>query len=339
MTLDINELKQRLQKDCEERKQRAKRLFDEEGELINDKYINANDEYITIQQKPINFQLNIRNGNVELIWYKQPIKVPDHVVTDKEFMFSEYTAIEVENFISARKFTLDPNGIAEPKLDQQGTLYDLINNIERSTKRSKKNFYNYALSNNWEYFCTFTFADSETRLNKDLLASAWTVFIKTLKRKYPDIKALATYERYKKRESGFHMHCLLGACDLTLKPARDKETGLFMYTQFNYQLFNSIDWKNGFNTVVCISPDSNQMQVVNYMSKYMTKESPAPYGCKRYFRTQNLDCNVNYLGFKTPEEITDIINSLGLSMPENKRKNSMPDDKVMYFTNAEALEE
>ena len=66
-----------------------------------------------------------------------------------------------------------------------------------------------------------------------------------LRRKYSDIKALATYERFKNRDSGFHMHCLLAACDLTLKPARNFDTKEFIYTGFNNQIFNCIDWNQG----------------------------------------------------------------------------------------------
>lgn len=320
-----------IKKSLEEKKPRCKRLYDMYGEEISNQYINADDELITICKKNINFQLSVRGGHLELIHYIKPLLVPEHVVTDSDLISSEYTAIEVENFIGARKFQLDKKGIAQPKLDKQGTLHDLINSLERSSLRSKKNFYNYALSNDWEYFCTFTFAETETRLNKDLLFGQWNDFVRSLRRKYSDIKALATYERFKNRDSGFHMHCLLAACDLLLKPARNFDTKEFIYTGFNNQIFNCIDWNQGHNTVVCISPDSNQSQVVNYMSKYMSKECPAPYGCKRYFHTQNLDCGINYMGFKSFDDIQDIINVLSLTVPEHKQGRGSGD--VVYYTN------
>lgn len=322
---------QLIKKSLEDRKPRCKRLYDMYGEEISNQYINSDDELITITKKSINYQLSVRGGNVELVHYVKPLLVPEHVISDPDLITSEYTAIEVENFIGARKFNLNKNGVAEPKIDQQGTLYDLINSIERSSLRSKKNFYNYALSNVWEYFSTFTFAEAETRLNKDLLVSAWSSFIRTLRYKNPEIKALGTYERFKNRESGFHMHCLLSNCDLRLIPARHFDTKEFLYTEFNNQIFNSFDWGLGHNTVVTISPDSNQAQVVNYMSKYMSKECPAPYGCHRYLYTRNLDSGFNYLGFKSANDILDIINALGLTVPEHKIGKGNGD--VVYYTN------
>lgn len=59
-------------------------------------------------------------------------------------------------------------------------------------------------------------------------------------------------------------------------------------------MFNCIDWTYGFSNVVCINPDSEKLQVVNYLGSYLTKNSFAPYRCKRFFRTLNLDCRDSY---------------------------------------------
>ncbi len=67
--------------------------------------------------------------------------------------------------------------------------------------------------------------------------------------------------------------------------------------KINYEIsvFNCIDWTYGFSNVVCINPDSEKLQVVNYLGSYLTKNCPAPYRCKRFFHTLNLDCRDTYL--------------------------------------------
>ncbi len=296
-------------------------IYDEDGERISGAYINKDGDYIVKSTKPVNIAFNCRGGHIELVHYKKPISVPNHVAMDPEYITSELTMVEMESILSTRKYQLNDRGEAEP-VKAGATIVDLVASLERSQKRSIQNFYNYALSNTWEYFCTFTFADKETRLSKDMLYNTWKTFIKSLRKNNPDIKALATYERFKKPESGetlpgFHMHCILGNCDLSMKPARNTE-GAFMYTQFGNQIFNTTDWLSGHNTVVCINPNSVQLQVVNYMSKYMTKECPAPYGCHRYFYTRNLECSLNYLGFKSEEDIQEIIDRWGLEFYKDK---------------------
>lgn len=305
-------------------KEKLQRCYDEKGEIVKNIY-KTQEGIKAIVNHNINVQLNVRGEHIELVYYKnKPLCVPEHILVDSDFVNSAYTFKEAEEILNRRKFKLDKNGVAIPIYDKVCTA-DLQKSIDRSSSRAKHNFYNYALSNKWEYFCTFTFADKETRLNKDMLYQEWRNFVIALRKNNPNVKLLGVYERFKNRDSGFHFHTLVGNCNLHLVPARNADTNEFIYSDSGAQIFNTTDWVKGFNTVVCISPESNQLQVVNYLAKYMTKESPAPYGCKRYMRTNNLDESFNYLYFKDNAEIEEMIKVLGLTLKK--------DGYVQYFTN------
>lgn len=310
------EILKRILSGAKESERKSYDVYDEDGERISNAYVNKDGDYMIKSTKCINLALNCRGGHLELIHYKKPLVVPEHVAKDPELISDDVTLVEMDSVISTRKYQLNEKGEAVP-VKAGAVIKDLMQSIERSQKRSIQNFYNYALSNTWEYFCTFTFGDKETRLNKDMLTTTWKNFVKALRKDNPDVIALATYERFKEPETGetmpgFHMHCLLGKCDLKLKPARNYHTGEFLYTKLGNQIFNCLDWLSGFNTVVCINPNSVQLQVVNYMSKYMTKDCPAPYGCHRYFYTRNIEHSLNYLSLKSEDEIKELIERWGL---------------------------
>ena len=264
------------------------------GELMkNVYYCNKEDEFRSIQYEQFDYVISESDGKVELMYFPDGYKVPKHVAIDEDMMNDYYTTPELGSLLGGAKFK-NVDGIAIPITDDS-TISDLQNTFNRGSKRAKKNFYNYALANKWQYFCTYTFNDPEVRNDKDLLYHSWSRFIKSMRTKNLDIKAIAVYESFV--NGGYHIHALLSDCLLTLRPAVDPKTGNFIYSsKYNNQVFNCLDWQAGFNTVVCINPDSNNVQVVNYLGSYMTKESPAPYRCKRYFHTQNLSCRNTYCG-------------------------------------------
>lgn len=231
-------------------------------------------------------------SGVEVLKFAKPFRVPKHVALDADMVSDYVTNFEFAEAISAQRWksvggTLIP---ADPSVK----IADLIASRKRAARESKSRFYNYALGeNNWQYFCTWTFSDPRCRSDKDLLYATYKEFMVMLRKSNPDVKAIATYEEFEK--GGYHMHALLGNCLLRLTPAINPHTGEFVYSEFGNQIFNCIDWKAGFSTVCCIVPGSSKQQVVNYLGKYLTKQCSAPYRCKRFFHTLNLDCRDCYL--------------------------------------------
>lgn len=291
------------------------------GEIIENIYATKEGELKRIHYDRRNYIIReTADGKVELCFFDKPFIVPvveDYVTSDEDLMaFEAYCA---------RRHFKNVDGVAVP-IDDKGTFKGLRDSFKRGTKRAIKTFYDYALGNDWEYFVTLTFRDKDVRNSLRLMSDTWLLFTRGLKRKFPDFKAIATYEEFEK--GGYHIHSMLSDCDLTLKPARNndkdsKDYGKFIYSEFGPQIMNCIDWSFGFNTVVCLDPKSNQAQIVNYMSKYMTKDSPAGYGNRRFYKTQNLKCRDSIVGTITRTETLDnIVEKFGLKfVKEDKSGN------------------
>lgn len=243
---------------------------------------------------------------IEVLRFSKPFRVPKHVALDPDMCSDYFTDYEFAEAVSTRRWT-SVDGTLIP-VDPTVKIADLLASRQRAARESKRRFYNYALGeNNWQYFCTWTFADPRCRSDKDLLYATYSKFLAVIRKSNPDVKAIATYEEFEK--GGYHMHALLGNCLLRLTPALNPHTGEFVYSEFGNQIFNCIDWQAGFSTVCCIVPGSSKQQVVNYLGKYLTKKCPAPYRCKRFFHTLNLDCRDCYM-FNSQNESEPVVRFL-----------------------------
>lgn len=236
--------------------------------------------------------LNVGKNGLEVLKFKEPFKVPKPYALDPEMCSNYFTDCVFSEAMTTQKWKL-VEGVVVP-VDSSVRITDLIKSRAKSARESKTKFYNYALGDNdWQYFCTWTFSDERIRADKNLLYETYNRFIKTIRQNNPDVKALAVYEEFDK--GGYHMHALLGNCRLCLMPGINPHDGKFVYSKLGHQVFNCIDWTSGFSNVVCINPDSEKLQVVNYLGSYLTKNCPAPYRCKRFFHTLNLDCRDTYM--------------------------------------------
>lgn len=235
---------------------------------------------------------NVGKNGIEVLKFQKPFKVPKPYALDAEMCSNYYTDCVFSEATSMQRWKM-VDGVVVP-VDSSVRIVDLIQSRAKSAKESKTKFYNYALGDNdWQYFCTWTFADERARADKNLLYETYNTFIKIIRKRNPDVKALAVYEQFEK--GGYHMHALLGNCLLRLTPGINPHDGKFVYSRLGHQVFNCIDWTYGFSNVVCINPDSEKLQVVNYLGSYLTKNCPAPYRCKRFFHTLNVDCRDIYL--------------------------------------------
>lgn len=265
------------------------------------------------------------DGNFELIVYKKDFYTPTFESVESEHVEGFYSDIEdiraLQTFCSTKRFVRGEDGVAvRKKIEgrELASIEDFMQTQHHGCKRAIKNFFDYALTNKWEYFVTLTFRDKDIRENQNLMSATWQSFIRVLRdRTDKKVKALATYEEFEK--GGYHIHAMLSDVDLTLVPARNnnkesKDYGKFMYSEFGPQLMNCLDWKFGFNTVVCLRPDSENSNIVGYMSKYMNKRCPADFGMRRFYRTQNLTARKAFIAKGTEKEIADYIDNLCLEL-------------------------
>lgn len=304
-----------------------KNVINSDGEVISNLYCTSDGEYKRIDYDRCNYILKLNGDDVDLFYYPDTFEIPIHSI-ENEISQDFRVDMEVERCFKRNFERNKKTNFAERKESSKATLKDLQRSIKLGSKRAIKNFYDYALANDWEYFCTFTFEDQRIQHNNDLLYTTYENFRKQLRHFNKDVKALTIYEEFKK--GGYHLHSVIGNVDLRLVPARNKKTGKFYYNEFGVQLFNCIDWKIGWNTIACINPDSASDQIANYLSKYMTKCSPAPPGCKRYFKTNNLDSRDTIVS-KT-DSIEEIVKTLNL-------KRFKITDKCIYYSNHTNLPE
>lgn len=267
------------------------------GRIVNNLYIDKDGELKRIDYDTNNYTFSTDGNIAELCIFSKGFITPKHIQANEDIFAVGDDLQSFECFMNTKKFKREGD-IAIP-LNNTVTLNDFTKSIRKGCRRAMKTFYDYALANNWEYFVTLTVANSDIRNNRDQIGYYWREFVKYLRRFGSDIKALCVLEQHE--NGGYHMHALVADCDITLIPARNhgessELCGKFMYTKFGDQIFNTPDWRLGYNTVVMINPNSDNSQIVNYLSKYMQKSSCAPFGCKRFFHTQNLASREAYCG-------------------------------------------
>lgn len=168
-----------------------------------------------------------------------------------------------------------------------GTLATLVpedgaKDPDRSAKssmcRTKNRVYYLARSNVWDWFVTLTFDPGKVdSMCYDACVSKLGSFLRTCRRKCPDVRYLMVPEHHK--SGRFHFHGLFAGCDSLGFLDSGKRDG-------RHVVYNIGSYKLGFSTATRI--DDNR-KVTQYIGKYITKELCAvSVGRKRYWASRNL---------------------------------------------------
>lgn len=153
--------------------------------------------------------------------------------------------------------------------------------------RSKVAIKDIVISNNFELFCTFTFAKNRDDMERCL--NQFKQWLKNQKLKSPDLAYLAVPE-YHKDKKAIHFHVLLKNYNGVLKNSqRRSKSGQPIYNIKSYRL--------GFTTAVKINNADNE-RIANYITKYITKDLICKYNKKRYWCSR---------GLIRPEEYSNIL--------------------------------
>lgn len=219
----------------------------------------------------------------------------------------------------SRKWIRNENGSLSPKNDSV-KIENLLNCLTNSRKRALDNLFGYVLCNKWDYFVTVTFKHGKfKKLSDEVVKYQWQKFRQQLQYKYSDIKILLVPEDTPTGNHGMHFHGFIGNADISeyLCPARnnDKQSenyGDFLYTKYGDPIFNFMKSLTnvGFTTVVKLK-DNNRLKLVNYMTKYMHKDSNNfDYNENTYLHTYNLNFKDKELANFSEEEKKELVNSL-----------------------------
>lgn len=151
----------------------------------------------------------------------------------------------------------------------------------RSIQRSKVAIKDIIISNDWDFWCTFTFSPKKVdRYNFDMCARKMHLWLHRQK----GLRYIVVPEHHK--DGAIHFHALISDYKGILHFSRKR-------TKNGQRIFRG-NFGSGFHEFVEL--DKNSDAIANYMIKqYITKSNPLLSGRKRYWCSQGLDRPVSYV--------------------------------------------
>ena len=171
-------------------------------------------------------------------------------------------------------------------------IKDYKNHVDEvSIKRTKKKVYDYAKSNEWEWFVTFTFSpDKVNRYDYDECTKYLSKWFNNLKRSSPALSYLVVPEQHK--DGAYHFHGLFSGINerqivWTGKYVVKRVRGLrSKFVRTKEKIYKIGSYKLGWMTATKVR---EMEKVTSYITKYITKDMlNGLHGRKRYWCSRNL---------------------------------------------------
>lgn len=171
-------------------------------------------------------------------------------------------------------------------------IKDYKNHVDDvSIKRTKKKVYDYAKSNEWEWFVTFTFSpDKVNRYDYDECTKYLSKWFNNLKRSSPALSYLVVPEQHK--DGAYHFHGLFSGMNerqivWTGKYVIKRVCGLrSKFVRTKEKIYKIGSYKLGWMTATRVR---EMEKVTSYITKYITKDMlNGLHGRKRYWCSRNL---------------------------------------------------
>ncbi len=168
--------------------------------------------------------------------------------------------------------------------------YDHI--AEVSLKRTRKKVYDYARSNDWDWFVTFTFNSKLVdRYNYDACVEKLSKWFNNLRRSSPGLSYLVVPEQHK--DGAFHFHGLFSGLDDSqivwtgrYVVKRVCSSGRSKFVRTKEKIYRIGSYRLGWMTATRVK---EKEKVTSYITKYITKDMlNGLYGRKRYWASRNL---------------------------------------------------
>lgn len=165
---------------------------------------------------------------------------------------------------------------------------------EVSLKRTRKKVFEYAGSNTWDYFCTFTFDKKQVdRFDFDDCVRKLSKWLNNLRRSSPGLSYLVVPERHKNGAwhfhglfSGFSDSDVLDTGKYVIKRRNDSVVGRARFERTSDKIYKIGRYKLGWMTATKIK---DMARVTGYITKYITKDMMQGLpGRKRYWVSRNL---------------------------------------------------
>lgn len=171
-------------------------------------------------------------------------------------------------------------------------IMDYKNHVDEvSIKRTKKKVYDYAKSNEWQWFVTFTFSpDKVNRYDYDECTKYLSKWFNNLKRSSPALSYLVVPEQHK--DGAYHFHGLFSGINerqivWTGKYVVKRVRGLrSKFVRTKEKIYKIGSYKLGWMTATKVR---EMEKVTSYITKYITKDMlNGLHGRKRYWCSRNL---------------------------------------------------
>ena len=181
--------------------------------------------------------------------------------------------------------------------------YNQFRSLDVSSKRSKEMVYQYSMSNEWEWFLTFTFDPQKVdSYNYDECLQKLRKWFNNVRvRKSENIMYLCVPEQHK--SGRWHFHALVSNIG-SLKFADSGHTD----SKGNV-IYNVSDYKWGFTTA---TPVKDTKRVSSYLVKYITKDLCShTTGKRRYIQSKNLKLPVITSGIVPKDYAVELLKDVG----------------------------
>lgn len=194
----------------------------------------------------------------------------------------------------ALKDKCDIDGVI--KEEQQATDYEISDTDEtdrllkriENNNRAKMKIYDYAMSNDWDWFFTLTFSLKKVdRENYTECKKKLQKWLENIKERYaPNLKFLFIPELHKDKKS-WHFHGLVSnMTNVKFEMAVDPKDGNIIIHKGKV-VFNCKNWRFGYSECTRIK---DSQRASNYITKYVTKSNMALIeGENRYICSRNLN--------------------------------------------------
>jgi len=206
-----------------------------------------------------------------------------YTIHNSHKLYPDGTQILIE-FKTPFKITLNPN---KPRKKHEFTLPE---SKRRADMRAKTMIKDYAKSNKFDLWMTFTFDPKKVSNRYDLgmCRSIMQRWMKTQSRKYGTFDYLIVPELCK--DGAIHFHALFGRFNAPLHDSGKVNRGAPVY--------NLKNWTYGFTTIQKIPNNpEDYSRITNYLTKYITKDMPHFPGKKRYFASSDLKKPIKTVNF------------------------------------------
>ncbi|WP_113673881.1 hypothetical protein [Vallitalea guaymasensis] len=248
--------------------------------------------------------------------------------SEKQYRF--YSKVYMKNEEDKNNDEVEENKRENEKKEKDSINTELNNDesvdkdrsIISSLNRTVNKIYEYARSNDWEYFVTLTFNTNIDRYDYSVCSRCVKSFIDDIRRDNPDMRYIVVPELHK--DGAYHFHGIFS----NIPNVKMIDSGIYSFGKYTWKkekipekllkecrlIYNMGRYNYGYSDIQKVE---DSKKTANYICKYITKELVvATKNKKRYWASRNLNKPV----------VTEML----LDGQHKEQIKTLLDDKIIY---------